>query len=270
MIKSWVEYWNRPNGIFVNELHKRAHYQCILANVGPFLPRGAGSAVLDWGCGEAFGTEQMAAESERIYLYDPADVIRARLGNRYKDHSRITVLDDGQLKRLPPGCLDLILINSVIQYISRAELLAALRDLRRLLKPDGRFLIGDVIAPGTAIWQHVNVFLSFAYREGFFIPGAIGLVRNFLPSYNSLTRKQGFSCYSETDILGIFKSTGLQGARLPRNISVSPIRVSYLARKISEGEAAIAAVTRKDVAKSDMSKKDMAAEHSCFEAPRNG
>lgn len=249
MSKSWVEYWNRPNGIFVSELHKRAHYQRILASVRPLMPHGPGSAVLDWGCGEAFGAEWMAAESEQIYLYDPADVIRARLAERYNNHSRIRVLDDDHLARLPSGCLDLILINSVIQYISRDELLAALRKLQRLLKPDGRFLIGDVIAPGTPLWRHVIVFLSFAYREGFLILGMIGLVRNFLPSYNSLTRKQGFSSYSETDILGIFEGCGLQGNRLPRNISVSPIRASYLAWKIRREEPAVAAVTDKPMAR---------------------
>ena len=237
MIKSWVEYWNRPNGIFVNELHKRAHYRIILSNVLPFLPRGSRSAVLDWGCGEAFRAELMAAKSERVYLYDPADVVRARLGERYKNHPRITVLDDDQLKRLPSGCVDLIVINSVIQYISRTELSAALRGLQHVLKPEGRFLIGDVIAPGTALWQHVIVFLSFAYREGFLIPGMIGLVRNFLPSYKSLARKQGLSSYSEADLLGIFERSGLRGEPLPRNISVSPIRGSYLAWKAQQGLA---------------------------------
>jgi ubiquinone/menaquinone biosynthesis C-methylase UbiE len=253
MIKSWVEYWNRPNGIFVNELHKRAHYQFIHANVLPFLPRGSGSAVLDWGCGAAFGAEWMAAESERVYLYDPADAIRARLCERYKGHARITVLD-GQLERLPSGFIDLILINSVIQYISRAELLAALRDLQRLLKPDGQFLIGDVIAPDTALWRHVVVFLSFAYREGFLIPGMIGLVRNFLPSYKSLMRKQGLSDYSDADLFEIFDCLGLQVVRLPRNIAVSPIRASYLARKFRQEEPAIS-VTNKALARGD----------SCFE-----
>jgi ubiquinone/menaquinone biosynthesis C-methylase UbiE len=256
MIKSWVEYWNRPNGIFVNEPHKRAHYRIILANVQPFLPRGAGSAVLDWGCGEAFGAETMAAPSERVYLYDPADVVRARLGERYKGHSRITVLDDGQLKRLPLACVDLILINSVIQYISRLELSAALRDLQHLLKPDGRFLIGDVIAPGTPLWRHVIVFLSFAYREGFLVPGMIGLVRNFLPSYKSLARKQGLSNYSEADLLGIFERSGLRGERLPRNISVSPIRASYLAWKAQQGSA-----------KSADGNTGMVGEDACAEAP---
>jgi ubiquinone/menaquinone biosynthesis C-methylase UbiE len=135
------------------------------------------------------------------------------------------------------ACVDLILINSVIQYISRVELSAALRDLQHLLKPDGRFLIGDVIAPGTPLWRHVIVFLSFAYREGFLVPGMIGLVRNFLPSYKSLARKQGLSNYSEADLLSIFERSGLRGERLPRNISVSPIRASYLAWKAQQGSA---------------------------------
>ena len=187
--------------------------------------------MLDWGCGQAYAAEWMAAECERIYLYDPAEVLRVRLNGRYKDHNRIIVMDADKLKGLPSECLDLILINSVIQYLSPAEFIAALFDLRRLLKPEGRFLIGDVIEPGTALWQHVMVFLTFAYRAGFMVSGIIGLVRTFLPSYNSVKRQHGLSKYSEGELLGILELCELNGKRLPRNIAVSPIRSSYIASK---------------------------------------
>jgi ubiquinone/menaquinone biosynthesis C-methylase UbiE len=227
MIKSWLDYWNRPNGIFVNDRHKRAHYRVLLANIQPFLPRCAGGSLLDWGCGEAVGAELMAIECERVYLHDPASTVRAGLWQRYKDHPRITVLDD--LKQLSDSSQDLILINSVVQYLSRAELSATLRDLRRLLKPEGMFLIGDVITPRTPLWRHAVVFLRFGYREGFFLAALIGLVRNFLPSYTSLKRKQGLSAYSEADLLRILEGAGLRGERLPRNIAVSHIRATYRA-----------------------------------------
>jgi ubiquinone/menaquinone biosynthesis C-methylase UbiE len=230
-MKSWYEYWNRPNGIFVSESHKRAHYQRIFSNVLPFLPRGPGGAVLDWGCGEASAAELMASACERVYLYDSADIVHTRLRQRYEEHRGITVLDAERLKRLPSDSLDLILINSVIQYLSRAQLIDALFDLRRLLKPGGRVLIGDVIAPGTQTWQHAMVFLTFAYRSGFMVSGIIGLFRTFLPSYNSVKRQHGLAKYSETEILNIFELCELHGERLPRNIAVSPIRSSYIASK---------------------------------------
>jgi len=238
-MKSWIDYWNRPNGIFVSELHKRAHYEHIFANVRPFLPRGAGSAVLDWGCGEAAAAERMAAVCERVYLFDPAEIIRTRLAERHKNNPAIRVLDNDALRRLSAGCLDLILINSVVQYVSRAELTAALSDLRRLLKPAGRLLIGDVIVPGTKLWQHVTVFLNFAYRNGFAVPAMVGLVRNFLPSsYSSLQRSHGIAKYSERDFLALLRDCGFAGERLPRNIAVSPVRSSYLARLSPQPSAA--------------------------------
>jgi len=187
--------------------------------------------MLDWGCGEAFAAEWIAAECESLYLYDPADVVRARLRARYESHPHISVLDGEELQRLPSECLDMVLINSVIQYISRAELITALIDLRRLLKPGGRFLIGDVIAPNTPLWRHVAVFLTFAYRAGFVVSALIGLVRTFFPSYNSLKKEHGLSQYSESELLGILERCKLEGRRLPRNVAVSPIRSSYIASK---------------------------------------
>ena len=157
-MKSWIDYWNRPNGIFVNELHKRAYYGHIFGNVQPFLPRNVGNAVLDWGCGEALATASIAAQCERVYLYDPAERIRTRLIERHKHNLDVIVLDKEALQRLPPACLDLILINSVIQYVSRSELKRELIELRRLLKPTGQLLIGDVILPDTPLWRHTAVY----------------------------------------------------------------------------------------------------------------
>jgi ubiquinone/menaquinone biosynthesis C-methylase UbiE len=230
-VKSWIEYWNRPNGAFVSESHKHAYYERLFSSFRPFLPRGSGSAMLDWGCGEASAAEGMAAECERVYLHDPTEVVRSRLRERYKDHEQITVLDGEQLKRLPSECLDLILINSVIQYLTEAELVGALSGLQHLLKPGGRFLIGDVIAPGTALWQHVIVFLTFAYRSGFMASAIVGLVSKFLPSYNSMKRGHGLSKYSEAELFRVFQLCKLDGKRLSRNIAVSPIRSSYIAMK---------------------------------------
>jgi SAM-dependent methyltransferase len=230
-MKSWIDYWNKPDRNFVSELHKRAHYEHIFSNVLPFLPRGSGGAMLDWGCGEAFAAEWMAAECAQVYLYDPAELIQARLAERYRNSQRIVVIDEEGLTRLPSACLDLILINSVIQYLSRAALIAALSNLRRLLKPGGRVLIGDVIAPGSALWQHVVVFLSFAYRKGFLGSAMLGLVRNFRPSsYGSLQRGHGISKYTEGQFLALLGECGLVGERLPKNIAVSSIRSSYVSR----------------------------------------
>ena len=230
-MKAWIEYWNRPNGAFVNESHKRAYYERVFSNVRPLLPRGSGTSMLDWGCGDAFAAEWIAAECERVYLYDPAELVRSRLRQRYEAHTRIMVVDAHQLKELPSESLDLILINSVIQYLSQQELIAALLDLRYLLKADGRFLVGDVIAPGTALWQHVLVFLTFAYHSGFTASAIVGLIHKFLPSYNSLRRTHGLSKYSEMELLRVFELCKLDGQRLSKNIAVSPIRSSYIATK---------------------------------------
>jgi ubiquinone/menaquinone biosynthesis C-methylase UbiE len=233
-MKSWLEYWNRPNGAFVSEWHKRAYYERLFSNVQSFLPRGPGSAMLDWGCGEALAAERMAAECERVYLFDPTELVRSRLHRRCGDHSHITVIDAEQLRRLSSGSLDLILINSVIEYLNRAELLTALSDLSRLLRDSGRFLIGDVISPGTALWQHVVVFLTFAYQSGFMASAIVGLLCKFLPSYNSVQRGHGLSKYSEAELMNVFQLCKLDGKRLSRNIAVSPIRSSYIATKSTQ------------------------------------
>ena len=93
-------------------------------------------------------------------------------------------------KRLPDASIDLIVVNSVVQYLSASQFADALRLFHRLLKRDGTLLLGDIIAPDTPLVGHVTTFLRFAWRNGFFIAALVGLARNFVSPYRKLRRER--------------------------------------------------------------------------------
>lgn len=229
-MKSWLDYWNAPNKIYVNSRHQRAHYEIVFASLEPYLPTAPGSFILDWGCGDALAAARMAAHGD-VLLFDGAPNTRDRLRDRYRYHPHVKVVDEAGLSNIPPGSVDLILVISVLQYLNESQLQEAFAVFRRLLKDDGRLLIGDVIDPATSTYAHVRSFLTFALRGGFFLAALGGLAMTFLSPYRQLERDAGFRQFSPPEFLAWLDRNGFAGERLVRNVSVSQLRASYLARK---------------------------------------
>ena len=227
---SWLSYWNSPNKSYVSERHKEAHYTVVFEGMRPYLP-GADGVVLDWGCSDALAAERLSELCGTVLLYDAAGSIRERLKLRSHNHPRIRVLDQAELNAITKESIDLIVVNSVIQYLSQAELDELLNNVHRLLKPDGAMLVGDVISPGTGNSRHVATFLSFAWRHKFLLAALAGLVQTYASEYRNLQRELGLTAYAPEAILQKLRQNGFVAEKLPNNIAVSKYRSSYLARK---------------------------------------
>jgi len=232
-MKSWLDFWNAPNAIYVSRRHQEAHYAKVLGGIRRYVPAGGAAVVLDWGCGDALAADDLAQSCRTLLLYDRADGTRCRLLPKYAGRPNIRVLDDAELCGVAPASVDLIVVNSVVQYLDRRQFGEALRLFHRLLKRDGTLLLGDIIAPDTPLAGHVTTFLRFAWQNGFFVAAIVGLARNFFSPYRKLRRDAGYACYTDMQMLGLLHDYGFLGERLESNIAVSQLRFSYLARKSS-------------------------------------
>ncbi len=230
-MKSWLDFWNAPNAIYASSHHQRVHSAKVLAGVSRFVPAGGGAVVLDWGCGDAVAAGELAQACRTLLLFEPADTTRRRLLASYANWPKIEVLDAAKLEAVAPASVDLIVVNSVVQYLSRQQFVDALRLFRRLLKDDGRLLLGDIIEPDTPLLRHVMTFLRFAWQNGFFLVGISSLARNLKSPYCQLRRSAGYACYRAAEMLALLDTNGFVGERLPSNVAVSQLRSSYLARK---------------------------------------
>ncbi|HMG81242.1 MAG TPA: methyltransferase domain-containing protein [Xanthobacteraceae bacterium] len=230
-MESWLDFWNAPNAIYVSRRHQKAHYAKVLSGIGRFMPAGGAAVVLDWGCGDALAADDLAQTCRTLLLYDRADSARRRLLSNYAGSPKIHVLDEAELDAVSPASVDLIVVNSVVQYLDRRQFSDALRRFHRLLKSDGRLLLGDIIAPDTPLVGHVTTFLRFAWQNGFFVAAVVGLARNFMSPYRRLRRDAGYACYTAGEMLGLLDENGFVGERLASNIAVSQLRSSYLARR---------------------------------------
>lgn len=231
---NWREYWNGPHPIYVNARHRTLHFNLVARDIAALVP-GPDAAVLDYGCGEADAASEIARHCAALYLYDTAPNVRASLRKRFDGENTIHVLDDEALDAISAdgdgtARFDMIVVNSVVQYLSRPELDGMLKRLHDLLKPDGLLAIGDVIHVRDSAVADTRALLNFAWRGGFLFSALAGIVRTVFSGYSRMRKKLGLSRYTPEGFISILRQHGFDAHRASYNIGHNQGRMLFIAR----------------------------------------
>lgn len=226
----WIAFWNSQNPIYVNARHRDVHYRAVANGIAGYVPPGA--AVLDYGCGDALHADRIAEVAGSLILSDAAPNVRAGLVQRFAANSKITVLSPEQVAALPAGSLDVTVMHSVAQYLSATETDAVFALFRRLLRPHGLFVLGDVVSPNVSTLTDAAALLRFARRNGFTGAALLGLIRTLVSDYGRLRARLGLTRYTDAEITQKLAAAGFSATRAPRNIGHSQARTTFLARLV--------------------------------------
>ena len=128
------------------------------------------------------------------------------------------------------GQIDLAVMNSVVQYMTPAELDSAFVVIRRLLKPGGRLIVGDILRPEVGMVRDVAALLRFALAHGFLRDALIGLASTALSDYRQLRARVGLQRYSEAEMVAKLAAGGFTASRAHFNIGHNPWRMTFVAR----------------------------------------
>jgi len=225
---SWREFWNGTHSIYVNERHRALHYDRIAKDIAALVPSRE-ALVLDYGCGEAEGSEAIAERCAMLYLYDAAPKVQDNLRLRFAHNEQIVVLSSDAFESLPDHSLDLFIANSMIQYLNHAEFEALLDVARRKLKDTGRMVVADVIPKEANAIDDAKALLTFAWTGGFLIPALTGLVSTFFSDYRKLREEIGLTRYAPQDMETLFSAHGFRAQRAPKNIGHNQTRMMFVA-----------------------------------------
>ena len=73
--------------------------------------------------------------------------------------------------------------------------------IKRLLKPGGRLVVGDILRPEVGMARDVLALLRFAAKHGFLKDALIGLASTALSDYRQLRARVGLQRYSEAEMV---------------------------------------------------------------------
>lgn len=185
----WISFYDfKHSVIYVNERHRDVHYRTIAEDIRAYVPPHS-AKVLDYGCGEATSADLVAQVASHLTLVEAAPNVRAALTARYAGNGKISVMTPDEALAQPEGSFDLIVMHSVAQYLTAAELDRLLGAFHRLVKPDGLVIIGDIVPPSMAAPAAALSLLHFGYANGFFWAAVGGLIRIFLSDYFRLKKR---------------------------------------------------------------------------------
>jgi ubiquinone/menaquinone biosynthesis C-methylase UbiE len=225
----WIDYYDSTHTIYVSKRHRDLHFQVIARDIVGYISS-PDAVVLDYACGEALSAARVAEACGKLVLAEPAPGVRGRLIARFAPNMKIRVRSLEDISKMAEKSVDLAVMNSVAQYMTPAELDSALAVIRRLLKPGGRLILGDIMRPEVGMVRDVIALLRFALNYGFLKDALIGLLSTALSDYRQLRSRIGLQRYSENEIIKKLAAAGFTASRAHSNIGHNPWRMTFVAR----------------------------------------
>jgi ubiquinone/menaquinone biosynthesis C-methylase UbiE len=225
----WIDYYDSTHTIYASRLHRDVHFEAIARDIIGYVSS-PDAVVLDYACGEALSAAKVADACGKLYLAEPAPGVRGRLIARFAPNTKIRVRSLEDVRKMAENSIDLAVMNSVAQYMTAQELDAAFATIKRLLKPGGRLVLGDILRPEVGMARDVLALLKFAARYGFLKDALIGLISTALSDYRQLRTRIGLQRYSEAEIVAKLAAAGFTASRAHQNIGHNPWRMTFVAR----------------------------------------
>jgi 2-polyprenyl-3-methyl-5-hydroxy-6-metoxy-1,4-benzoquinol methylase len=143
---NWAEYWN------IHHVDSEAvHLEAL-----EFVRRLEGAIhitpdmrVLDFGCGSGHAAAAIAPKVRSMHIWDAHATPLRRARQRLHSHRNVAVLDlsEADTHHLPHR-FDLVVVNSVVQYMDAHEVPIWLRRWAGMLAEHGHIVLSDLIPPG--------------------------------------------------------------------------------------------------------------------------
>jgi SAM-dependent methyltransferase len=226
----WIDFWNSETTIYVNARHRAAHYRQIAEGIVRHVPSRE-AYVLDYGCGRALSAALVAEACAQLYLCDGAESVRTALREQFGRRGDVRVLAPDEMSGIPDGSIDLLVVNSVVQYLTMDEFRDALRVWRGKLSSDGTLVLADIIPPGRGALADAAALLNFAARNGFLIAAGAGLVRTFFSDYRRVRSRLGIQMFEDAGMIELLKNCGFAARRHYPNLGHNAGRMAFVATR---------------------------------------
>ena len=222
----WRAYWEQ---IEDRQEVFRAEARDHIARLRRLVPVDRDTRTLDFGCGFGFAAEQLAPHVASIALWDGAANVRRRARARIAWMPNVELADLSNPDAAAAPAYDLITVHRVVQYMSEAELRAWLTRWKRMLRPNGRLVLSDLIQPGVSALRELLDYLAFSARAGFLGDALLGGMREFANYFGARSSRPLLQVEAER-LEDWAARAGLEVAWLPENLSHRRFRRTAILR----------------------------------------
>ena len=112
----WIDYYDSTHTIYASKRHRDLHFELIARDIIGYITS-PDAVVLDYSCGEALSAAKVAETCGMLILAEPAPGVRGRLIARFAPYTKIRVRSLDDLRKMVPDTVDLVVMNSVAQYM---------------------------------------------------------------------------------------------------------------------------------------------------------
>lgn len=221
--------WNSFNDWAVrSELHSRTWVARLVRYLVETGLADRETTVLDYGCGAFDLAGGLASHVKRIDGFEPHPASVTHSAARASSLANANIYSD--LSSIPRHSYDLVVVNSVIQYMeSAAELPAFFDRCGDLLSRNGKrsLLVADIIPVGYSPNRDALAALGVALRHGFFIEMLRHLAKSALNGNGTRLAR-----YDRTTFAALATAHGFRPHFLPENLTPSRSRYTCLLTQI--------------------------------------
>ena len=212
----WANYWEGLDGTqsFFREQAKE-----YVANLECAVELNRNVRVLDFGCGFGFVAKMLAPKVGKVFLWDTSVNMRRRARLNLADHHNIGFVDLSEPQAIARELnFDLIIVNSVVQYMSLEQFAACLVMWRTMLAAGGRIVVSDLIPHDYNSVADVVDLLKFSIRRNVLGSALLQVFRD-LGSYWMTRHNFPLARIGLEELRQRGNAAGLVVSWLPRNLT---------------------------------------------------
>jgi cyclopropane fatty-acyl-phospholipid synthase-like methyltransferase len=220
---AWDAFWDRvPH----NQRLLKEDPKEYMKNLAALIPLTPGLRVLDFGCGWGNVARLLGPQVGELCLWDDAPRMRRLAAETVTGLENVRMLDldtNSDPSTLP--VFDLILINSVAQFMAAQELAHWLQRWRHMLAPEGHIVVSDLVPPGYPAAADLITLLRFSASRGFLARALYDAAR-VMPLYHRTRRARPLLRTSHDQLTRWGSDAALEVRAFPRNLTCFRKRIT--------------------------------------------
>lgn len=191
---NWLDYWADPK---FDDSFWKIRMEYFYDKLKKVVKFDQSMEVLDYGAGPGLLGPIIRSNVKHICLAEKSRLLflRSKSINNFDNASSVWIDSDATTEKyLNENKFDLILMNSVLQYIPKNKTEQLFHHFKKGLKSGGKIIVSDIVPKRLSFWRDVLSVVAFYLRRGHLL----GLIRFILLELSKIKQRNNLSLFSYT------------------------------------------------------------------------